>query len=61
MANRPAIVSKADVTRTVKGVVAAGVPVGRIEVDLRTGRVVIFPEGSQVQSVKNSFDEVLDQ
>lgn len=40
MANPRAAFKQADVTRATKGVIAAGVPVGRIEID-RDGKIVI--------------------
>ena len=41
MAGRPATVKQIDVTRAVKGAVAAGLVVGRIEVDQRTGKIIV--------------------
>ena len=46
MANRPASVKQIDVTRAVKGAVAAGLLVGRVEVDQRTGKIIIWPAGA---------------
>lgn len=47
MANRPARVTEVEVKRTVKGAMAAGIPVGRIEVDHASGKVTIFPLGAE--------------
>jgi hypothetical protein len=43
MARKPATFKQADVTRAVRGVVAAGVDVTCIEIDARTGNIVISP------------------
>lgn len=40
MANRPATIRKADVERTVKGVIAGGLPISRIEIE--GGKMVIY-------------------
>lgn len=40
MANPRAVFRQADVTRATKGVIAAGVSVGRVEID-RDGKIVI--------------------
>ncbi|MCM5558073.1 hypothetical protein [Pleomorphomonas sp. JP5] len=40
MMNRPATIRQADIARTVKGVVAAGLSVSRVEVD--GGKLVIY-------------------
>ncbi|MGR3368819.1 MAG: hypothetical protein ACU0CC_07570 [Sagittula sp.] len=41
MTNRPTIFKQADVTRAVKGVVAAGLSVARTEID-RDGKIVVI-------------------
>jgi hypothetical protein len=41
MARVPATFKQADVTRALRGAVAAGVEVARIEIDPRTGNIVI--------------------
>lgn len=46
MSNTRAPFNQIDVTRAVKGAVAAGLAVARIEVDPRTGKIVIHSEGS---------------
>ena len=40
MANRPATIRQADIARTVKGVVAAGLSISRLEVE--GGKLVIY-------------------
>lgn len=46
MANRPALVSETEVKRSVRGALAGGLQIGRIEVDHRTGKVIIIPLGA---------------
>jgi hypothetical protein len=41
MARGPVPFTQADVTRAVRGTVAAGVEVARIEIDVRSGNIVI--------------------
>jgi hypothetical protein len=41
MARAPSTFRQQDVTRAVKGVAAAGVPIGRVEID-RSGKIVII-------------------
>ncbi|MBC7131701.1 MAG: hypothetical protein H5U16_01170 [Roseovarius sp.] len=59
MSNTRATVKQIDVTRAVKGAVAAGLAVGRIEVDQRTGKIVIFSECGPGANTGNEWDEVL--
>ncbi|WP_210878080.1 hypothetical protein [Roseovarius autotrophicus] len=59
MPNRPATVKQADVTRAVKGAVAAGLAVGRVEIDQRNGKVIIWPAGASDGTSGNEWDEVL--
>lgn len=40
MSNRPATIRKAEIERTVKGVIATGLPITRIEVE--GGKLVIY-------------------
>jgi hypothetical protein len=40
MANRPAAIRKSEIERTVKGVIATGLPITRIEVE--GGKLVIY-------------------
>lgn len=59
MANRPAIVTKVEVARSIAAAIAAGLKIGRVEVDHRTGLVVIVPEGSSDNSGSNPCDRLL--
>lgn len=59
MPNRPAAIKQVDVTRAVKGAVAAGLAVGRVEVDQRNGKVIIWPAGAPDGTSGNEWDEVL--
>jgi transposase-like protein len=59
MANRPASVKQIDVTRAVKGAVAAGLLVGRVEVDQRTGKIIIWPAGAVTDETGNPCDRLL--
>lgn len=58
MANTRATFKQDDVTRAVKGAVAAGLAVARIEVDQRTGKIVIFSEAA-AGSGSNPCDRLL--
>lgn len=40
---KPVRFTQADLRRAVAGVAAAGVPIGRIEIDPATGKIVILP------------------
>ena len=59
MANRPALVSQTEVKRTVSGVLAAGLLVGRVEVDHRTGKVTVYSEGVEERLCGPNPDELL--
>mgnify|MGYP005853691841 CR=1 FL=1 len=59
MANRPAIVKQADVTRALKGAVAAGLVVGRVEIDQISGKVIIWPAGLEPAILSNPCDRLL--
>lgn len=59
MANRHALVTQIEVKRTVSGALAAGLRIGRIEVDHKTGKVTIYPEGLEVSSGANPCDRLL--
>lgn len=59
MANRPALVTKVEVARSIAAALSAGLKIGRIEVDHRAGRVVIVPEGSTEDSGRNPCDRLL--
>lgn len=59
MSNRAATFKQVDVTRAVKGAVAAGLLVGRVEVDQRTGKIVIFSAGAADDDATNPCDRLL--
>jgi hypothetical protein len=59
MANRPAQVTQSEISRTVKGVIDGGFAIGRVEVDHRTGRVIIWPAGAPKDTGANPCDELL--
>lgn len=59
MANRPATVKQIDVTRAVKGAVAAGLVVGRLEVDPQSGRISIIVAGLEPANLSNPCDRLL--
>ncbi len=61
MANRSAIVTKTEVTRSIAAVLSAGLRIVRIEVDHRTGRVIIFSddEGAGGAGKANPCDRLL--
>lgn len=46
MVNRPAQVSQIEVKRSVSGALAAGLRIGRVEIDHKAGKVTIIAEGS---------------
>lgn len=54
MGNSPAPFKQVDVTRAVKGAKAAGISVGRIEID-RNGKIVVVAE-SAISEDKNDWD-----
>lgn len=60
MAARPAMVSQQEVKRSVAGAVAAGVRIGRIEVDHRAGKVTIIPDGMDDTNTPNPCDRLLE-
>ena len=55
MANRPTPFKQIDVTRAARGVVAAGLPVGRVEID-REGKIVILIADGSEPVGKNDWD-----
>lgn len=59
MANRPATVTETEIKRSVKGALAAGFTVGRIEVDHLTGKVSIYPAGDSASGGENPCDRLL--
>jgi hypothetical protein len=64
MSNRPATFRQVDISRAVRGATAAGLAVGRVEID-PTGKIVLVaatePRGanSDRQGDTNEWDEVL--
>ena len=58
MTNRPATFKQVDVTRAVKGALAAGLPVGGFKVDARTGDILVFVTGAGGMPQVNEWDEV---
>lgn len=56
MANRPAPFKQVDVTRAIKGAVAAGLDVGGFKIDVRTGDIVVFVAGAKNSPVVNDWD-----
>lgn len=61
MANCPAVVTKVEVARSIAAAISAGLKIGRVEVDHRTGRVVIVPEGRADESGGNPCDRLLNK
>ena len=59
MANRPAKFKQVDVTRAVKGAVAAGLAVGGFKIDPRTGEIVVWCAGSGANETANPCDRLL--
>ncbi len=59
MANRPVHVTKSDVTRAVRGALDAGLSIGRVEVDPRTGRIALFSVGADADALPNPCDRLL--
>lgn len=58
MSNRSATFKQVDVTRAVKGAVAAGLAVGGFKIDARTGDIVVFIAGAGNAPRVNEWDEV---
>lgn len=59
MSNRPALVSQAEIKRTLQAALSAGLRIGRLEVDHSSGRVVVFPDSQESQVVGPNPDELL--
>lgn len=55
MANPRAAFKQVDVTRAAKGVLAAGLPVGRVEID-RDGKIIVLVGDAALQPEKNDWD-----
>lgn len=58
MANTPASFKQADVTRAVKGAVAAVLSVGRVEID-RDGKIIVIALGAIQATMGNPCDRLL--
>ena len=56
--SRTAAISKAEIERTVKGVIAAGLPVARVVIDKKTGNIIIFTGGPDDKGQANEWDDV---
>ena len=56
---RSATITQAEIVRTVKAVAAAGVPVGRIEVDHRNGTVMVWSVGAHDD--EGGIDAMIDR
>ncbi|WP_414833605.1 hypothetical protein [Afifella sp. YEN Y35] len=67
MSRRAVAVTQSEITRALKGVAAAGLPVERVEIDPRTGRIVVtstLADGSTVRTgegARNDWDTVLNE
>ena len=59
MTSRPTVFKQVDVTRAVKGAVAAGLTVGRVEIDQHSGKIVIFSTGTTTDHSENPCDRLL--
>lgn len=59
MANRPAVVTKTEVARSIAAAMSAGLKIGRIEVNHREGKVVIYPAGMDEGALVNPCDRLL--
>lgn len=59
MSNRPAQVTSTEIKRTLKGALDAGMVIGRVEVDHRTGKVIVWPAGAISAGGDNPCDELL--
>lgn len=59
MAGRPALVSQAEIKRTLSAAIEGGLRIGRFEVDHRTGKVIVWPEGSDPEATANPCDRLL--
>jgi hypothetical protein len=55
MSNTPAPFKQVDVTRAVKGAVAAGLSVGRVEIDRKGKIIVVMANGAELE--KNEWDD----
>jgi len=51
--------SQAEIKRTVAAAIEGGLRIGKIEVDHRTGKVAIFPEGIDPEATANPCDRLL--
>lgn len=56
MANTPAPFKQVDVTRAIKGAVAAGLDVSGVKIDAKTGEIVVFVGGAKNSPDVNDWD-----
>lgn len=59
MANSPAAFKQIDVTRAVKGAVAAGLKVSGCRIDPRSGAILVFTAEANTLPGANEWDEVI--
>ena len=59
MTNRPATFKQSDLTRAIKGAVAAGLAVGGFKIDPRTGEIVVWCAGAGADDTANPCDRLL--
>jgi hypothetical protein len=51
-------IKQSDITKAAKGAVKAGLSVQRIEIDIRTGNIVVFTSNMPVEEQSNEWDAV---
>ena len=60
MSRAPSTFRQNDVTRAVKGAVAAGVKIVRVEID-RAGKIIMVAENGDRQSVEDRLSDYMEQ
>jgi len=48
---------QADIKRAVRGALAAGFVVGRVEVEVEAGKIIVHGEQKSIETPKSSLDE----